>query len=1121
MEPQTRNWLEDFLGRRELRGPDARALYAYRCSQEEFESLANLLVSAPPYVQHLGDVTVRAFVLYASEWWQRKYDGGTWAWEPLLESIEWERIHYPELYEPVKRAWKWWNVEHVSLPSSIRYLGTFACQGGLPLALVGDAHSSVTRYLRAVVKHVAAYRALVDDPIVLAEDQQHLLRPPTLRRDYVFQLAAELAEAVLELSSEAKGDDPLNALDEARPDWRRTMPLALEDERARELLTGLLKEAARNQAAPVDEFRMERFLRPTGTGWRIGARLRLPATIQAETLARQLQVRQNELPARLQVRTSGEGTHVVGLYAAQGDDFLLHRDRRSLTELWDHQAAGEVRLEFLAGGVIGKPLVPGRGGALSALPWAFRGGDDGSLIGEGSVSNRSSEILVLVPDGCTPNAGEMLAEPTLDENKDGGETSTAPVRVLGRTLWKISSETVIETERGRCVVKPASEHAAEEEYRLSGARFYGLECRWPLFQGRPRLRLTKDEQATRAVPAAEVGWRQGRGDWKPEPTGFGLWEVRHVRAGELRHFSRAGILPDRLAVAIEPGADMSQGHIVLKHGEDILVAGNDSQAEVAAEPADGHVRVRVSALDTAEPPVRVQLRLHWPHAQELSVQAPFPGHGARILREGERSGRLLAVDDLYGVRAIALSPDATQEFWIEGELKAPDVGKLLRVAHFRERLRKSGVSHELPLVDVRDMIDLLLSASSSSDAHVAIQVVDRYQKVHEEIRVSRFSAAVECNPDISLVSISPGIDGGTAPKVEALPLARPGDDPMEIEAADSADLPQCAVLPDEMDLGEPWLLVVRHDERIRARPCTVGGSPRQDAAATPDQGRIPSLAEALAIEDPELRTEGLGAAMDAMLAKEAAEWTEDDWSFLRDSLLRAESLPPSALDLLRVLVTKPKLLIRCLFALESAPRQLLWRLEDELPFSWLLIRRQTWWKEAMRAFVQRREQLAGIIDQHEHVARELVVSILAEGKARLAALEAVSTDIELRLQGDRPSQYYYEKLEQRLGKERRELIRRMANLDEWPRGYGATQWHGEVGPVPDGLWQSRDEHPARRPILDSPVAAAWCCFLGQPTDRTTFLVKRMRAHDNDWFDVAYRATWSRLARVQDQARKQQ
>ena len=179
----------------------------------------------------------RAFVLYAAEWWQRRYDGRHWAWEPLLASIGWYSVDYPELYESVRKAWSWWKVDLVRLPTSIRYLGTFACQGGLPLVLVGDTDSRVTQYLRAVLKHTAAYRQFVDDPIDLARDQQHLLNPPTLRRDYVFRLAADLIEAVLDLQNDIESDsedeDPLNALDQARPDWRRTMPLALEDARAR------------------------------------------------------------------------------------------------------------------------------------------------------------------------------------------------------------------------------------------------------------------------------------------------------------------------------------------------------------------------------------------------------------------------------------------------------------------------------------------------------------------------------------------------------------------------------------------------------------------------------------------------------------------------------------------------------------------------------------------------------------------------------------------------------------------------------------------------------------------------------------------------------------------------
>ena len=173
MSDGTAVWIDEFLRRRALGRPDGRALYAYRCTSEEFDSLTETLGQNAPLGGSAGNAVIRAFVLYAAEWWQRRYDGRHWAWEPLLASIGWDSVHYPDLYEPVRKAWSWWKVDLVRLPTSIRYLGTFACQGGLPLALVGDTHSRVTQYLRAVLKHIAAYRQFVDDPIDLAKDRQN------------------------------------------------------------------------------------------------------------------------------------------------------------------------------------------------------------------------------------------------------------------------------------------------------------------------------------------------------------------------------------------------------------------------------------------------------------------------------------------------------------------------------------------------------------------------------------------------------------------------------------------------------------------------------------------------------------------------------------------------------------------------------------------------------------------------------------------------------------------------------------------------------------------------------------------------------------------------------------
>ena len=1120
MSQHTANWIEDFLGTRELKRPDGRALYAYRCSREEFESLGRALAQKHPHVCRAANMQTRAFVLYAAEWWQREYDGGAWAWEPLLASIGWEQTHYPDLYEPVRKAWSWWRVDLVRLPTSIRYLGTFACQGGLPLALVGDAQSSVTRYLRAALKHIAAYRRFVDDPIVLAQDRQHLLRPPTLRRDYVFRLAADLIEAVLDLEDDAQDeDDPLNALDQARPEWRQTMPLDLEDARARVLLTGLFREAARNRALPTDDFHVDRFLRQTGIGWRIGARIGLPASITAESLARQLNVPPSELPPRLQVRTAGESLRVIGLYAAQAHDFVLARDPQSLTELWDAEATPEIRLQFLGQGLIGEPVIPSRGSALGELPWAFRGTDDCSFIGEGSVANRSPVILVLVPDGYEPKGGSVLVDPSHENGEEPDQDQAGSVRVLGRTLWRIADATSIETDSGPCVIRPSSGATTVEEYRLSGERFYGFDSPWPLYRGRPTLRSAKAEQAARAVPANEVGWRTGRGEWQSQPTGYGLWEVRHVGAGELRHFNRAGILPERFGLSVRPGRDMTEGHLVLTDTKAVMVAGSDPDTEVSATTTGDELRIEVRAQDSSAPPVRIRLRLHWSGANELTVQAPFPGHGGRFLSDGRHSAPNLAADDLYSVRATALSPDSTQDFWIEGELKALDAGELLRVAHFRHPLRKSGVSYELPLIEVRRMIELLLSASLSSDAHVALQIVDRYQKIHDKARVSRFSATLECNPDLGLVSVSPVIQAETLPTFEALPLKRPGDNPVLLESIGPADAPYGAVVQKCLDLEEPWLLVLRHNDKIRAQPGRVGGS--SDPAPEPDftHARTPTLGEALAIEDADLRTDVLGTAMDAMLTHEDTERTEDAWSFLTDSLLQAEGLPATAVDLLRVLVTKPPLLVRSLFRLDSALRKLLWCLDDELPFSWLLVRRDIWWKEAWMEYDRLRKQLAGIMDEHDQAAHKHVVSILSEGSERLGALDTVLTDVALRLVGEKLRSEFVEAHLQERDSRTPDLIRAWANESKWPEGYGRDDWASELGELPPILWQNKEELPARRPIFDTPIAAAWCCFVARPTERTTFLVKRIRAHDREWFDLAYSAAWLRLAWTQDNPRK--
>ena len=267
--------------------------------------------------------------------------------------------------------------------------------------------------------------------------------------------------------------------------------------------------------------------------------------------------------------------------------------------------------------------------------------------------------------------------------------------------------------------------------------------------------------------------------------------------------------------------------------------------------------------------------------------------------------------------------------------------------------------------------------------------------------------------------------------------------------------------------------------------------------------------------------------MDMILEAGETSRIEEEWSFLNDALLRTSDLPANAFDLLKVLATKPRLMVRCLFEMEKSHRQLLWRFEHELPFSWLLVQRNIWWTETKRAFARLCDQLSGVMaDGRDQIVRQHINSVLDEGVQLLPALRTVATDIALRLEGGALSEPFVESVIGERDERTTEQITLQASMNDWPLGYGRFEWATELekGELLDKLdfWQNQQNVPNKSlPILDTPIAAAWCSVFARPSNRATFLVKRMRAHDPDWFDLAFSAAWFRFAHVADKIKQHQ
>ena len=76
-------WLRDFLASRSLKRPNGAMLFSYRVTRTEYLELRGLFAAeleqlrGAPWVPSSASVCA-CFVLYASEWWRREYNGGPW-----------------------------------------------------------------------------------------------------------------------------------------------------------------------------------------------------------------------------------------------------------------------------------------------------------------------------------------------------------------------------------------------------------------------------------------------------------------------------------------------------------------------------------------------------------------------------------------------------------------------------------------------------------------------------------------------------------------------------------------------------------------------------------------------------------------------------------------------------------------------------------------------------------------------------------------------------------------------------------------------------------------------------------------------------------------------------------
>ncbi len=361
------------------REPDGRALYAYKCRDEEYEQLKEMVVEQiHEELSGRGRFHFAAkFCLYAAETFRRRHEGGPWAWETIFSDIADTTPDYPRVYEWVLQGLRWWRRPLLKSHNGDReFLLTLACEGGLPLRLLRKENAHLNRYFRELLSayHRERHAPGCNATDVARQVAVHYL-PTSLRHDVVFNLSGDLIQSIVQLQTRvADAADPIASLDRTQPGWRAALPLPVEDATVEALLRNLVGQARNLAQTERQRWRWRCYLVQRGGHWSIAQRLELPTTVTGTNL--QAWSHWYDPPARLRVLLqTAEGIDAIALLTrlqGTGDQATYRCEElgRGGVRLLGSAATAGARLLLSTGNE--EVELPTLGGQeLGPLPWVF------------------------------------------------------------------------------------------------------------------------------------------------------------------------------------------------------------------------------------------------------------------------------------------------------------------------------------------------------------------------------------------------------------------------------------------------------------------------------------------------------------------------------------------------------------------------------------------------------------------------------------------------------------------------------------------------------------------------------------------------------------------------------
>ena len=841
---------------------DGRPLHLYRIDEARFDEL-HIMVQQGLSRDPVATIAAH-FVLWASEYYRRQFDGGAFAWSFLVEPLDVD-IDQGTLRDLTARG-----LRTLGRPAprrsdaGVQYLKTLAAEGGLPVRLLSSESGGYRAALVGLVSDIERFGVGCPQDQALAFAWRRTARLPFGYRteefaDLFVQFAREIVELRARASEELQEGEVERWLDTVDPDWRDALTLRLDGPAARSLLAeamvvradGEVAEPLRRQlvraedgtwrpmvdVAPVTRF-PPRLLDGIAPEYR---RIRLspkgPLATACPDLLLSLE-REDAGGAWTCSRISGRRTAAFPLPLSSPLDLVAMGDGRVLDEI---HLPGGVPVETEEGLTLWTLSETGEDGAARRLDHA----------GSASLRTRDPHVWVLVGHGCEPRLTDDLSARPDGATADGRLYRLEGVGRVGVRDWSVRIETGAEkTERDE-ITAIGPRHPALRDARGD-----------PVFRGQPNLLHRQAGRAFSTLPPRNRHYRpSGRQGWSrqaPDASFLGTLDVAADDEGNIGPRLRLRLVPEEASV--EP----------LPRSAGLRLSGFPPRWTVRI--ADGMPRaldatgsIEIDLPDTARLKDRVPFILAAPDgSQTLPWQLALPRRTALF---ADAEGTLLDADrgiTLHDLRAWRLVP--ARQGRTDLSLRLLSSGRTGPAPRLTVP-----VPTEMPLSSFRRLVEDLL-AQGGPDAEVRLRVLSGPDQ-SPRLVVRRFHA----ESALSHVGVLPVLPEGQRtepirrPELTAVDLDGPGRittvmNGDEDAMAQSLGPGRWFLLPtlDGQPLRPPRPLVVSTDLEADAQPVETGDRLSSAGSGRTRDERVTAYAGVLATAtEDEIST--LETAIDALI----------------------------------------------------------------------------------------------------------------------------------------------------------------------------------------------------------------------------------------------------------------